>query len=218
MTKVPPLIPMQDGKGRIGTGFGGNSGGNGKEWIATENELLCRSIRCWHRVEEVLRLLRPVMMEAVAIGLPATPPAKKGRGPGRPFRKGVAANPRGHAVINDRAAALFSTIAPDFCELSATDTVLLRRACLLLARLERIHRVRDIDVALRMSGEARRLLQTLRRHHAPAPRTLSLRERLQIEAEAAAAADEVIPADAITLASDVPTAAEGHRSDEEVDT
>jgi hypothetical protein len=127
------------------------------------------------------------MMETTAIGLPATPPTKKGRGPGRPFRKGVAANPRGHAAINDRAARLFNTIAPDFSELNATDTVLLRRACLLLARSERIHRVRDIDVALRMSGEARRLLQTLRRHHASAPpRTLSLDEHLAATEAAAA--------------------------------
>jgi hypothetical protein len=56
MTKVPPPTPTQSGKGRIGTGFGGNLGGNGKEWNATGNELLCRSMRCCHRVEEVLRL------------------------------------------------------------------------------------------------------------------------------------------------------------------
>jgi hypothetical protein len=131
-------------------------------------------------------------MEATAIGLPATSPAKKGRGPGRPFRKGIAANPRGNAAINDRAAALFSTIAPDFGELSATDTVLLRRAALLLARSERIHRVRDIDVALRMSGEARRLLQSLRRHHSSAPaKAISFDEHLAAAEAAAVAAERV---------------------------
>jgi hypothetical protein len=60
-------------------------------------------------------------------------------------------------------------MSADFGEMSAVDTVLLRQACLLLARGERVHSVKDADVGLRMSGEARRLLLTLRRHHVTPP-------------------------------------------------
>jgi hypothetical protein len=82
---------------------------------------------------------------------------------GRPFARGISGNPKGRAAIRERAAELYATMAPDFGELSATDTVLLNQACLLLARSERVHRVRDIDVGVRMSGEARRLLLSLQR-------------------------------------------------------
>jgi hypothetical protein len=74
------------------------------------------------------------------------------------FPKGFSGNPKGKAALKVRAAELFGIMAPDFGELSAVDTVLLNQACLLLARSERIARVRDIDVGVRMSGEARRLL------------------------------------------------------------
>jgi hypothetical protein len=82
---------------------------------------------------------------------------------GRPFEPGVSGNPKGKAALRERADELFQTMAPDFGMLSATDEVLLRQACLLLARSERVHRVRDIDVGVRMSGEARRLLAGLQR-------------------------------------------------------
>jgi hypothetical protein len=84
------------------------------------------------------------------------------------FPKGFSGNPKGKAALKARSAELFGIMAPDFAPLSATDEVLLRQACLLLARSERIARVRDIDVGVRMSGEARRLLQALRKN-APAP-------------------------------------------------
>jgi hypothetical protein len=79
------------------------------------------------------------------------------------FAPGVSGNPKGKAAVRERADELFQTMAPDFGTLSATDEVLLRQACLLLARSERVHRVRDIDVGVRMSGEARRLLAGLQR-------------------------------------------------------
>jgi hypothetical protein len=101
------------------------------------------------------------METATAIAAVSQPPDKPRRGPG--FPNGVSGNPRGRAAIRERAAELYAIMAPDFGEMSAVDTVLLRQACTLLARSERIHRHRDIDVALRMSGEARRLLQALRR-------------------------------------------------------
>jgi hypothetical protein len=90
-------------------------------------------------------------------------PNKRRRGDGRPFPRGFSGNPKGRAAIRARAAELFGIMAGDFAPLSAVDTVLLNQACLLLARSERVHRVRDIDVGLRMSGEARRLLQALRK-------------------------------------------------------
>ncbi len=106
-------------------------------------------------------------MEAVVVEQPARQSAKRNRGEGRPFPKGKSGNPKGANSVSDRAAALYATMSPDFGKLTATDDVLLRRACLLLARSERIRRLRDVDVGLRMSGEARRLLQTLKRHAAP---------------------------------------------------
>jgi hypothetical protein len=112
---------------------------------------------------------------------------KRGHGDGRPFSKGVSGNPHGSASIRVRAAELYAEMVVDFAEMSAIDVVMLRRASLLLARSERFRSARDADIALRMSGEARRLLQTLRRHHAAAPTKLvSLDEHLA-RAEAAAA-------------------------------
>jgi hypothetical protein len=87
--------------------------------------------------------------------------SKRQRGAG--FPKGVSGNPLGKALVRARADELFGIMSADFGELSAVDEVLLKQACLLLARSERVHRVRDIDVGVRMSGEARRLLQSLQR-------------------------------------------------------
>ena len=84
----------------------------------------------------------------------------------------------------------------DFGALSAVDDVLLRQACLLLARSERVHRVRDIDVGVRMSGEARRLLLTLqsKRDRRRVVERPSLSEYLaQHYAEAAPASDAAPP-------------------------
>lgn len=128
------------------------------------------------------------MDAAVPIAAPAQP-SKRRHGDGRPFPKGTSGNPRGKASIRERAAELFAEMAPDLGQMSAIDTVMLRRASLLLARSERIRSAKDADVSLRMSGEARRLLQTLRRHHASAPsRPLSMDDHLAA-AEAAAAQD-----------------------------
>jgi hypothetical protein len=94
-------------------------------------------------------------------------PSKHGHGPG--FPKGTSGNPHGRASIRIRAGELFNVMAPDFAGMSRVDEVLLKQACMLIARSERVHRARDIDASVRQSGEARRLLATLRRH-APAPR------------------------------------------------
>lgn len=113
---------------------------------------------------------------------------------GRSFPKGFSGNPKGKAALKDRAAELFAVMSPDFGPLGAVDTVLLRQACLLLARSERIARVRDIDVGVRMSGEARRLLQVLRRNAtapaAPAEPFTDIAARAQA-AEAARRAAEL---------------------------
>jgi hypothetical protein len=87
-------------------------------------------------------------------------------------------------------------MAPDFAGMSAVDEVLLKQACMLIARSERVHRARDIDASIRQSGEARRLLATLRRH-APAPRDEPiLSEVLRARYASARPVDEPEPAPA----------------------
>lgn len=125
-------------------------------------------------------------MEAIVM---AQPVKQQRRGAGRPFPKGVSGNPKGDPAktIRERAAELRATILSDFQALAAIDSVLLDRACLLLAKSERLHRTKDVDAGIRMTSEARRILQSLRRHRRSrdvAP--LSLREQLQAEADAAA--------------------------------
>jgi hypothetical protein len=91
--------------------------------------------------------------------------AQRPRHGGRPWPKGVSGNPSGSRA-NKRAVALFAEMANDFggpSALSAIDRAMLDQAATLLARSRR---VKDPDVALRMGGEARRLLECLRRHAA----------------------------------------------------
>jgi hypothetical protein len=79
------------------------------------------------------------------------------------YKPGQSGNPLGPKILTERAAALFDTVVPDFPALSATDTVLLKQACRLLARSERM---RDPDASIRMASEARRTLDGLRRRQA----------------------------------------------------
>jgi hypothetical protein len=88
---------------------------------------------------------------------------KRQRVRGRPFAPGTTGNPKGRAAIRERADELYGIMAADFDHLTATDAVLLRQASLLLARSQRVHRRQDIEAAIRMSSEARRLLSTLRK-------------------------------------------------------
>jgi hypothetical protein len=134
-------------------------------------------------------------MEATAPTAVLAQSSKRGHGDGRPFPKGVSGNPHGSGSVRVRAAELFSEMAVDFGTLTAVDTVLLRRASLLLARSERIRSARDADVSLRMSSEARRTLMTLRRHHAAASKisgSPGLDEYLTARAERAAATVEAV--------------------------
>ncbi len=105
-------------------------------------------------------------------------PQSNGRWP-----KGVSGNPSGSQVLHKRASELFDAMAGDFGTLSAVNAALLRQACLLLARSERVKRIKDADAAIRMSGEARRLLATVRglSQQAAAPH-VPLRDRLAAEA------------------------------------
>ena len=61
---------------------------------------------------------------------------------------------------------LADEMAADLGELNAIERTMLAQACKLLVRSER---VKDLSVATRMSSEARRLLELLRRHAAPKP-------------------------------------------------
>ena len=108
---------------------------------------------------------------------------------GRPFLKGVSGNPHGKRLIRHRVEELFAMMAGDFEPMSATDEVLLRQACFLLARSERVHRHADNDNAIRMSGEARRLLELLRRRAASAPKEPPTKSWSDITAQAQAEAD-----------------------------
>ena len=86
--------------------------------------------------------------------------------------------------------------------MSATDTILLKQAALLLGRSERVSSIKQADVGLRMSGEARRLLMSLRRTtRAKDVGYIPLRDRLAAEfADENATSDEAeavsAPADA----------------------
>jgi len=117
-------------------------------------------------------------------------PQSRGRWP-----KGVSGNPSGAALdrVAERAAKLFDSMAGDFGALSAVDRALLHQACLLLARSERMKRTRDADAAIRMSGEARRLLASIRKR-APQSKSLTLQDYLRHRAQKADDASSEIPA------------------------
>lgn len=110
------------------------------------------------------RPIRQVARLETAPALTAPDQAKSPRVKGR-FKKGQSGNPLGARLnpVAERARELFETMAGDFAALSAVDRTLLWQACLLLARSERIRRARDADAAIRMSGEARRLLASLQK-------------------------------------------------------
>jgi hypothetical protein len=108
---------------------------------------------------------------------------------GRPWPPGTSGNPLGATAYRRSAAELFAEVVTDFGGvdgLSATDRVLLAHGCRLLVRASR---VRDHDIALRMSGEARRVLAALKRAPAPAPETPA--EYLTRRVAEAAGASEV---------------------------
>ena len=90
-------------------------------------------------------------MEAAAIAQP-----NKQRSRGRPFAPGVSGNPKGDVTktVRGRAAELRAVIASDFNgeALTAIDGVLLDRACILLARSERLHRTKDVDAGIAWSA------------------------------------------------------------------
>lgn len=84
--------------------------------------------------------------------------------------KGTSGNPTG-IRISQRAMELFSEIAVELGgvdTLSIIDRTLLSQACRLLVRSQR---VKEADAAIRMSSEARRTLEGLRRRCAPAVRS-----------------------------------------------
>ena len=80
------------------------------------------------------------------------------------FQPGTSGNPRGASVISVRTDELFASMAADFTSLSATDEIMLRANCRLLARAEK---TRDVDAAVRLNSEARRGIDALRRRITP---------------------------------------------------
>jgi len=121
---------------------------------------------------------------------PASDEPEKSRRPFG-FQPGKSGNPSGNRYLKDQAAALFDAMNADLGPLTKTDEILLKQACLMLAKSSRISgRDRaNIDVAVRLHSEARRTITALRRRlaasSAPA-KPVSLDEHL---AEAAAAAE-----------------------------
>lgn len=115
------------------------------------------------------------------------PPARRGR----PWPKGVSGNPSGSRV-NTRAVVLFAEMANDFGggdALSGVDRAMLMQACRLMARGAR---AKSADDAVRLTSEARRILQSLRKSapkHAAGPTlaeflaSLADSERLAEESE-----------------------------------
>jgi len=77
----------------------------------------------------------------------------------------------------------------------------------------------DLDQVIRLQGAADRAVRKLGLNRRREPESLSLRERLQLEADAAAGEAVDVPgdtpADAVTLTGDVPAAAEGPAGDGE---
>jgi hypothetical protein len=106
------------------------------------------------------------------------------------YGKGVSGNKRGRINVRIRAIEVFDSLRPDFGALSATDTLLLKQAAMMIARSESISSVRHADAAIRLSSESRRLLAMLRRHAAKRNDEGSLADLLQQDhAEQRAAAD-----------------------------
>ena len=107
------------------------------------------------------------------------------------YKPGQSGNPRGRYIVKVRANELFGLLSADLGPpLSAIDETLLRQACLLLARAERVSRLKDADVGIRMAGEARRILAMLKRTAPKHTAESSLADLLQQDhAEQRAAAD-----------------------------
>jgi hypothetical protein len=117
---------------------------------------------------------------------------------GRPWPKGMSGNPTG-IRISKHALKLFYEIAAELGgvdSLPAMDAALLLQATRLLVRSSRL---KDHDAAIRMSSEARRTLEGLRRRCAPAVRSAPTEPFGQIVVSAEA---EAAPRRAAELAAD----------------
>jgi hypothetical protein len=124
---------------------------------------------------------------------------------GRPWAPGQSGNPSGSRV-NTRASVLFDEIAAELGgaeALSAIDRTLLLQAARLLMRSQRI---KEPDAAIRMSSEARRTLEGLRRRCVPAVRSAPAEPfgAIAVSAQAEAAARR-----AAELAADASEALDG---------
>jgi hypothetical protein len=116
------------------------------------------------------------------------------------FKPGKSGNPAGARSLRDQADVMFETMSADLGPLTKTDEILLKQACLMLAKASRIpgRDRQNVDVAVRLHSEARRTITSLqRRAPKPSPGPLADLHRLDIEerrAEAAAVGEH--PGDA----------------------
>jgi hypothetical protein len=89
-----------------------------------------------------------------------------------PWRKGVSANPGGLRERGKRYQQLHGQLKAELGELNAIDAALLDRAVILLLRRPKS----DAD-AVKLTSEARRILEKLHRHSKPET-AVPLRERI----------------------------------------
>jgi hypothetical protein len=112
------------------------------------------------------------MEQSAAIERATKPIDGEAEKPRRPFgfQPGRSGNPAGNRLLLDQTAALFETMSGDLGPLTKTDEILLRQACLMLAKASRIsgRDRQNVDVAVRLHSEARRTITSLQRR-APKP-------------------------------------------------
>ncbi len=96
----------------------------------------------------------------------AEQPDKQPRKRGRPFVAGVSGNPLGRRALPERAAALYAELAGDFPNATATETTLLKHACLCLAKAQSTGA--SLDAMIRLTSVANRIISTLRKAAAAA--------------------------------------------------
>jgi hypothetical protein len=116
------------------------------------------------------------MTESISDTLSAAPQKFDQRKNLRPFPKGVSGCPGGRVQSGMRYQTLYRELEAELGELNAIDAALLDRAVVLLLR-----KPRDDGDAVKVTSEARRILEKLRRHGRPET-AMPLRDRIAEQA------------------------------------